>query len=193
MWAVASQQAITFKEVNMTRPIVKPIRPEFSSGPCAKRPDWSLQVLKNSCLGRSHRHPVAKNKLNKAIELTKNLLEIPDDYLVGIVPGSDTGAIEMAMWNLLGPMDVTILVWDSFGQDWSNDVKSQLQLMNIEIKKADYGKLPEPKDLRNDLPKNETDDKDVQTSLIKNGVLKNKTLKNSEPSALEKSVLKKIK
>ena len=143
MWAVASQQAITFKEVNMTRPIVKPFRPEFSSGPCAKRPDWSLQVLKNSCLGRSHRHPLAKNKLNQAIELTKSLLEIPDDYLVGIVPGSDTGAIEMAMWNLLGPMDVTILVWDSFGQDWSNDVKSQLQLTNIEIKKADYGKLPE--------------------------------------------------
>ena len=127
----------------MTRPIVKPIRPEFSSGPCAKRPDWSLQVLKNSCLGRSHRHPLAKNKLNQAIELTKSLLEIPDDYLVGIVPGSDTGAIEMAMWNLLGPMDVTILVWDSFGQDWSNDVKSQLKLTNIEIKKADYGKLPE--------------------------------------------------
>ena len=99
----------------MTRPIVKPIRPEFSSGPCAKRPNWSLEVLKNSSLGRSHRHPLAKNKLNQSIELTKNILEIPDDYLVGIVPGSDTGAIEMAMWNLLGPMDVTILVWDSFG------------------------------------------------------------------------------
>ena len=142
-WAVASQQAITFYEVSMTRPIVKPIRPEFSSGPCAKRPNWSPEVLKNSSLGRSHRHPLAKNKLNQSIELTKNILEIPDNYLVGIVPGSDTGAIEMAMWNLLGPMDVTILVWDSFGSDWSNDVKSQLKLTNIDIKKAEYGKLPD--------------------------------------------------
>ena len=134
----------------MTRPIVKPIRPEFSSGPCAKRPNWSLDVLKDSCLGRSHRHPLAKNKLRKAIELTKSILEIPEDYLVGIVPGSDTGAIEMAMWNLLGPLHVTILAWDSFGQDWANDVNSQLKLKNIDIQKAEYGKLP-------DLPNKEYD------------------------------------
>jgi len=116
----------------MTRPIVKPIRPEFSSGPCAKRPNWSLDVLKDSCLGRSHRHPLAKNKLRKAIELTKSILEIPEDYLVGIVPGSDTGAIEMAMWNLLGPLHVNILAWDSFGQDWANDINTQLKLKNID-------------------------------------------------------------
>jgi phosphoserine aminotransferase len=124
----------------MTRPIVKPIRPEFSSGPCAKRPNWSSDVLKDSCLGRSHRHPLAKNKLRKAIELTKSILEIPEDYLVGIVPGSDTGAIEMAMWNLLGPLHVKILAWDSFGQDWANDINTQLKLKNIDILRAEYGK-----------------------------------------------------
>jgi phosphoserine aminotransferase len=140
-WAVASQQASTFYEVNMTRPIVKPIRPEFSSGPCAKRPNWSLDVLKDSCLGRSHRHPLAKNKLRKAIELTKKILEIPEDYLVGIVPGSDTGAIEMAMWNLLGPLHVNILAWDSFGQDWANDINTQLKLKNIDILKAEVREI----------------------------------------------------
>ena len=115
----------------MTRPLVKPIRPEFSSGPCAKRPGWSFRILENSCLGRSHRHPLAKSKLYKVIELTKNILEIPEDYFVGIVPGSDTGAIEMAMWNFLGPMPVTMLAWDSFGLDWSQDIKSQLKLTDV--------------------------------------------------------------
>ena len=127
----------------MTRPLVKPIRPEFSSGPCAKRPEWSSAILKNSTLGRSHRSKVAIEKLQKVIELTKSILKIPNDYLVGIVPGSDTGAIEMAMWNLLGPRPINMLVWDSFGSDWAKDIKSQLKLENVQISKADYGLLPD--------------------------------------------------
>ena len=127
----------------MTRPLVKPIRPEFSSGPCAKRPRWSLNLLINSTLGRSHRHTLAKSKLQKVIDLTKSTLMIPNDYLVGIVPGSDTGAIEIAMWNLLGPRPVNMLVWDSFSSDWANDIKSQLKLENVHIYKVDYGKLPD--------------------------------------------------
>ena len=126
----------------MTRPLVKPIRPEFSSGPCAKRPGWSLDVLKQSSLGRSHRHKDCKNKLKEVIELSKSILNIPDDYLVGIVPGSDTGAIEIAMWNLLGLKPVTMLVWDSFGADWAKDIQLQLKLKDLDIIKADYGKLP---------------------------------------------------
>ena len=127
----------------MTRPLVKPIRPEFSSGPCAKRPRWSLKFLNNSTLGRSHRHTIAKSKLQKVIDLTKSTLKIPNEYLVGIVPGSDTGAIEIAMWNLLGPRPVNMLVWDSFSSDWANDIKSQLKLENVHIYKVDYGKLPD--------------------------------------------------
>ncbi len=126
----------------MTRPLVKPIRPEFSSGPCAKRPGWSLDVLKSSSLGRSHRHKDCKNKLKEVIKLSKAILKIPDEYLVGIVPGSDTGAIEIAMWNLLGPKPVTVLVWDSFGADWAKDIQLQLKLKDLDILKADYGKLP---------------------------------------------------
>ena len=126
----------------MTRPLVKPIRPEFSSGPCAKRPGWSHSILKKSLLGRSHRHKDCKNKLNKVIELTKAILRIPDDYLVGIVPGSDTGAIEIAMWNLLGSKPVTMLVWDSFGADWAKDIQLQLKLNDLDIIKVDFGKLP---------------------------------------------------
>ena len=126
----------------MTRPLVKPICPEFSSGPCAKRPGWSLEVLKQSSLGRSHRHKDCKNKLKEVIELSKSILNIPNDYLVGIVPGSDTGAIEIAMWNLLGTKTVTMLVWDSFGVDWAKDIQLQLKLKNIDVVKVDYGKLP---------------------------------------------------
>ena len=120
----------------MTTPLVKPIRPEFSSGPCAKRPGWSLKNLDNATLGRSHRHKIAKNKLELAIKLTKSVLEIPNDYIVGIVPGSDTGAIEMAMWNCLGAKPVDILVWDSFGADWANDIKSQLKISELSISKV---------------------------------------------------------
>ena len=127
----------------MTRPLVKPIRPEFSSGPCAKRPDWSLQALTKATVARSHRNKAAKQKLEKIIELTKSILEIPDNYFVGIVPGSDTGAIEMAMWNLLGPRPINMLVWDSFGLDWANDIQSQLKLKDVVISKVDYGLLPD--------------------------------------------------
>ena len=127
----------------MTRPLVKPIRPEFSSGPCAKRPDWSLQALTKATVARSHRHKAAKQKLEKIIELTKSILEIPDNYFVGIVPGSDTGAIEIAMWNLLGPRPINMLVWDSFGLDWANDIQSQLKLKDVVISKVDYGLLPD--------------------------------------------------
>ena len=126
----------------MTRPLVKPIRPEFSSGPCAKRPGWSLNILKESSLGRSHRHKVCKNKLKEVIDLTKSILKVPDDYLVGIVPGSDTGAIEIAMWNLLGLKPVKMLVWDSFGADWAKDIQLELKLKDLDIIKEDYGKLP---------------------------------------------------
>ena len=127
----------------MTKPLVKPIRPEFSSGPCAKRPDWSLQALTKATVARSHRHKAAKQKLEKIIELTKSILEIPDNYFVGIVPGSDTGAIEMAMWNILGPRPINMLVWDSFGLDWANDIQSQLKLKDVVISKVDYGLLPD--------------------------------------------------
>jgi phosphoserine aminotransferase len=127
----------------MTRPLVKPIRPEFSSGPCAKRPDWSVQALTKATVARSHRHKTAKNKLEKIIELTKSILEVPDNYFVGIVPGSDTGAIEMAMWNLLGPRPINMLVWDSFGLDWAKDIQSQLKLKDVVISKVDYGLLPD--------------------------------------------------
>ena len=126
----------------MIRPLVKPIRPEFSSGPCAKRPQWSLKLLKNSTLGRSHRHKSAKSKLLDVIELTKSILNIPKEYLVGIVPGSDTGAIEMAMWNFLGLKPITMLVWDSFSSDWAKDIKSELKLENVDVSQVDYGKLP---------------------------------------------------
>ena len=126
----------------MTRPLVKPIRPEFSSGPCAKRPGWSLDVLKKAPLGRSHRHKDCKSKLKEVIELSKSILNIPNDYLVGIVPGSDTGAMEIAMWNLLGLKPVTMLVWDSFGADWAKDIQLQLKLKNLDILKVDFGKLP---------------------------------------------------
>ncbi|MDA9973538.1 phosphoserine transaminase [Alphaproteobacteria bacterium] len=137
----------------MTTSLVKPIRPEFSSGPCAKRPGWSLKNLHDATLGRSHRHKIAKYKLEQAINLTKTVLEIPNDYLVGIVPGSDTGAIEMAMWNCLGKKPVDILVWDSFGYDWANDIQSQLKISELSISKVDYGKLPNLFDInfKNDI------------------------------------------
>ena len=99
----------------MQKPTIKPNHPFFSSGPCSKRPGWKLEALNDAVLGRSHRAKSGKAKLNEVIVKSKQVLELPDDYLVGIVPGSDTGAIEIAMWNLLGTKTVTMLVWDSFG------------------------------------------------------------------------------
>lgn len=124
------------------RPAVRPARPEFSSGPCAKRPGWTPEALKDAVLGRSHRSKPGKARLQAAIDLTRKVLEVPDNYLVGIVPGSDTGAVEMAMWSLLGPRKVQLLAFESFGKDWVTDVVKQLKLP-AEVLEAPYGELPD--------------------------------------------------
>ncbi|NPU86416.1 MAG: phosphoserine transaminase [Syntrophaceae bacterium] len=118
--------------------------PNFSSGPCSKRPSWSLDVLKDASVGRSHRSALGKEKLAKAIKETKSILGIPEEYLVGIMPGSDTGAFEAAMWSLLGSRPVTVLVWESFSEGWATDIQKQLKL-NPTILKADYGEIPDLK------------------------------------------------
>jgi phosphoserine aminotransferase len=129
----------------MTKPMpaVRPAVPHFSSGPCAKRPGWSLQALTDALLGRSHRSKPGKAKLKRAIDLTREVLEVPADYRIGIVPGSDTGAIEMAMWSLLGARPVTMLAWESFGEGWVSDVAKELKLKDTTILKAPYGELPD--------------------------------------------------
>lgn len=116
--------------------------PNFSSGPCSKRPHWSLDALKNAAVGRSHRSTLGKAKLAQAISQSKEVLRIPEEYLVGIFPGSDTGAFEAAMWSLLGPRPVTVLVWESFSEGWATDIAKQLKL-NPTILRADYGKIPD--------------------------------------------------
>jgi phosphoserine aminotransferase len=123
------------------RPAVRPARPFFSSGPCAKRPGWTPQVLEDALVGRSHRSKPGKAKLKEAIERTRALLGIPADYRIGIVPASDTGAVEMAMWSLLGPREIDIFAWESFGEDWITDAVKQLKL-KAEVHKAPYGQLP---------------------------------------------------
>jgi len=129
----------------MTSPIpsVRPGVPHFSSGPCAKRPGWSLQNLSRAFLGRSHRAKIGKAKLKSAIDLTREVLQVPADYRIGIVPASDTGAIEMALWSLLGPQPVTMLAWESFGEGWVNDVAKELKLKNVTVLRAPYGELPD--------------------------------------------------
>ena len=127
----------------MQKPEVKPNHPFFSSGPCSKRPGWNLEALNNAFLGRSHRAKSGKAKLNEVIVKSKELLELPDDYLVGIVPASDTGAIEMAMWNLLGSKPVEILAWEVFGNDWKKDIIEQLKIPNSKPHTADFGHLPD--------------------------------------------------
>jgi phosphoserine aminotransferase len=124
-------------------PSARPRAPFFSSGPCAKRPGWSLDVLKDAALGRSHRAKVGKAKLKNAIDLTRDILEVPAGYRVGIVPASDTGAVEMAMWSLLGARPVTMLAWESFGEGWVSDVEKELKLKNVTFLKAGYGELPD--------------------------------------------------
>jgi len=118
--------------------------PNFSSGPCSKRPNWNLDALKDSAVGRSHRSALGKEKIVKTIVESKRILQVPADYLLGIFPGSDTGAFEAAMWTFLGPRPVTVLVWESFGEGWASDIVKQLKL-NPTIQKADYGKLPDLK------------------------------------------------
>jgi len=125
------------------KPTVKPENPCFSSGPCAKRPNWSLDALKDAALGRSHRAKLGKNKLAEVIDRSKKILGIPDNYLLGIVPASDTGAIEMAMWSLLGARGVDVFAWESFGSGWGADCKNQLKISDLNIYKAEYGKLPD--------------------------------------------------
>ena len=125
------------------KPTQTPKNPCFSSGPCAKRPGWSLDALKDAALGRSHRAKVGKNKLAEVIERSKKMLGIPAGYVLGIVPASDTGAVEMAMWSLLGERGVDALVWESFSSGWASDCKNQLRLKDLRVLKADYGKLPD--------------------------------------------------
>lgn len=127
----------------MTKPVLKPANPNFSSGPCSKRPGFTLDALKGAALGRSHRAKIGKDKLAEVINRTKAVLNIPADYRVGIVPASDTGAVEMALWSMLGARGVDMLQWESFGKGWVNDVKNQLGLDDVRVLAADYGHLPD--------------------------------------------------
>ena len=127
------------------RPAVRPARPFFSSGPCAKRPGWTPEALKDACLGRSHRSKPGKAKLKEAIDRTRAILRVPPDYRIAIVAGSDTGAVELALWGLLGPGAVDVLAWESFGEDWVTDIAKQLKLKDTRIIKSAYGELPDLK------------------------------------------------
>ncbi len=124
------------------QPVTRPANARFSSGPCAKPPTWTLDALSDAALGRSHRAAIGKDKLRAAIEGTRDVLGIPADYKIGIVPASDTGAMEMAMWSLLGARGVEMLAWESFGSGWITDVNKQLKLDAV-AKVADYGALPD--------------------------------------------------
>ncbi len=126
-----------------TKPALRPANPNFSSGPCAKRPGWNLQNLQDACLGRSHRSKPGKAKLADAIDRTRAILGVPADYKIGIVPASDTGAVEMAMWSLLGARGVDMLAWESFGSGWVSDVLKQLKLQDVRKLEAGYGELPD--------------------------------------------------
>ena len=132
-----------------TKPAIRPARPEFSSGPCAKRPGWTPENLTNAVLGRSHRSKLGKARLKDAIDRTRQVLAVPDDFLIGIVPGSDTGAVEMAMWSMLGARPVQLLAFESFGKDWVTDVTKQLKI-EAEVLSAPYGELPDLSKVRKD-------------------------------------------
>jgi phosphoserine aminotransferase len=125
------------------KPAQRPTVPHFSSGPCAKRPGWNPQNLKDAALGRSHRAKIGKTKLKLAIDLTREVLEVPADYRIGIVPASDTGAVEMSLWSLLGARPVTMLAWESFGEGWVGDVVKELKLKDVTKLTAPYGELPD--------------------------------------------------
>ncbi len=125
------------------RPDVRPINPNFGSGPCSKRPGWSLAALENAFIGRSHRAKGGKARLQDVIERSRAVLGVPADYRIGIVPASDTGAVEMALWSLLGVRGIDMLAWESFGQGWVTDVVKQLKLTDVRTLKADYGQLPD--------------------------------------------------
>jgi phosphoserine aminotransferase len=127
----------------LAKPGLRPANPNFSSGPCAKRPGWSVEALKNAALGRSHRAGIGKARLERAIELTREILQVPDGYRIGIVPASDTGAVEMALWSLLGARGVDMVAWESFGSGWVTDVVKQLKLADVRRIEAGYGELPD--------------------------------------------------
>jgi phosphoserine aminotransferase len=129
--------------MTVAKPASRPNVPHFSSGPCAKRPGWAPQNLKDAALGRSHRAKVGKAKLKLAIDLTREVLEVPADYKIGIVPASDTGAVEMALWSLLGPRPVTTIAWESFGEGWVSDVVKELKLKDVVKLNAGYGEIPD--------------------------------------------------
>jgi len=126
----------------VTKPTAKPVDPRFSAGPTKKRPGWTLDALSDAALGRSHRSALGKAKLKEVIDLTREVLGVPDDYRIAIVPASDTGAVEMAMWSLLGPRGVDVAAWENFGNAWITDAETQLPLDDLRILKADYGQLP---------------------------------------------------
>ena len=128
-----------------TKPSSKPSNPNFSSGPCAKRPGWDISVLKNSQISRSHRSKECKDKLKQAIVKSKQILKLPDSYSLAIMAGSNTGALESALWSLLGYKGVDVLAWENFGKDWAIDVLEQLKIENVNTHKADYGNLPDLK------------------------------------------------
>ncbi|WP_027834944.1 phosphoserine transaminase [Maritalea myrionectae] len=128
---------------DILKPDVRPANPRFSSGPCTKRPGWTPEFLNDNLLGRSHRAKPAKARIQYAIDLTRELLNVPDDYRIGIVPASDTGAVEMALWSMLGERGVDMLAWESFGAGWVTDVVKQLKLDDVRVLDADYGKLPD--------------------------------------------------
>jgi phosphoserine aminotransferase len=125
------------------KPASRPNVPHFSSGPCAKRPGWTPEKLKDAALGRSHRAKVGKAKLKLAIELTREVLEVPAGYRIGIVPASDTGAVEMALWSLLGARPVTTIAWESFGEGWVSDIAKELKLKDVTKLHAGYGEIPD--------------------------------------------------
>ena len=129
--------------MTIATPAVRPHVPHFSSGPCAKRPGWNPQALHDALLGRSHRSKPGKAKLKRAIDLTREVLQVPAAYRIGIVPASDTGAVEMALWSLLGPQPVTMLAWESFGEGWVTDIAKELKLKNATVRRAAYGELPD--------------------------------------------------
>ncbi|MFM8701607.1 MAG: phosphoserine transaminase [Hyphomicrobiales bacterium] len=129
--------------MTQTMPGLRPVNPQFSSGPCAKRPGWTPDALKNAPLGRSHRANAGKARLKRAIDLTRDILQVPAGYRIGIVPASDTGAYEMAMWTMLGQRPVDCVAWESFGEGWVNDAVKQLKLKDARVMLAPYGDLPD--------------------------------------------------
>lgn len=136
-------ETIDANNQNAMKPQQKPANPNFSSGPCSKRPGWSLDHLSDAATGRSHRSSLGKAKLQEVIDKTRALLGVPEEYKIGIVPGSDTGAVEMAMWSLLGARGVDVLTWESFSQGWANDILKQLKLEDVRVLNAEYGALPD--------------------------------------------------